>query len=155
MKTLISELRALVEGWRCKEEHTAPSIEVIGVPGGLYPIPCDQADCNGLDPAFSGLLAVMRVDEGDIHYRCVTEGFKGNECVHWPKVRSCQGTGYVDRDWSGLPKGALTGALMFATEALSYILGDLHYEVLDCFDHVDPDEEAPGVVIEALKELTI
>ena len=56
----LAEIRVLAEAEKCTTEHFAPSIEVISVPGGLYPVPCEQADCTGLNPAYAPLLNVGR-----------------------------------------------------------------------------------------------
>ena len=105
----------------------AKTVECGGDPIGVCVAPF--MDCGGgckgtgriPNPAYAATLNVVLVEcLSQKHDPCELRGVR---LVHWTDtIPNCQGTGYVARDWSGLPAGALAGSLKDAGEPLGWIV---------------------------------
>ena len=132
----LAEIRVLAEEKKCFPHN-------VHMPGDDPNPPCPACNGSGVDPAYTALLDVVRVE-------CECHGnYRGDSFLHLAKsYQDCKGTGYVDRDWSWLPIGALWGSLEAAMKAIPVQWN------IPATTH-NPDEAAAVAVLAALKEQAV
>ena len=163
-KTIIENL---MEIRRLAEAKTMERIETDG-DGGADVIPKSNSCINYL--TFTPLLEVVReecshcsgdgCDEvGGYCVGCVLDvGNHPNVDGIYPLCQECQGTGYVLRNWSCLPQGALAGCLKVAMLHFLPLLGQspnmwsFGWDIIDCLWNSNPDLVATEMVLEAMRE---
>ena len=116
---------------------------------------CPKCGSSGRlpDPAFAGLLDVVREQCFHDYHNCTTlDWFPPKDC---PK---CLGTSFATRKWEGMPRGALAGALYHGMRLIhfehpSFATSDFGKDWWDTMRTDNPDPAACQLVIAFLKEL--